>query len=78
MKTLILLILLVVAFVVVKRAMARPSITAGEADERVKASTAVLIDVREPDEWTGGVAGPGVALLLERSARPPGAMENGA
>ena len=53
MKTLILLILLVVAFVVVKRAMAGPSITAGEADERVKASTAVLIDVREPDEWTG-------------------------
>ena len=58
MKTLILLILLVVAFVVVKRAMAGPSITAGEADERVKASTAVLIDVREPDEWTGGAGRP--------------------
>jgi hypothetical protein len=78
MKILILLILLVVAFVVVKRAMAGLSITAGEADERVKASTAVLIDVREPDEWTGGVAGASLALLLERSARPPGAMENGA
>ena len=64
MKILILLILLVVAFVVVKRAMARPSITAGEADERVKASTAVLIDVREPDEWTGGVAGPALLCSL--------------
>ena len=64
MKTLLLIILLVVAFVVVKRAMAGPSISAAEADERVKASTAVLIDVREPDEWTDGVAEPAVLCSL--------------
>ena len=64
MKTLILITLLVVAFVVVKRAMAGPSITAAEADERVKASTAVLIDVREPDECTGVVAGPALLCSL--------------
>ena len=58
MKTLLLIILLAVVFVVVKRAVAGPSISAAEADERVKAATAVLVDVREPDEWTDGVAEP--------------------
>ena len=58
MKTLLLIILLVVVFVVVKRAMAGPSISPAEADERVKAATAVLIDVREQDEWNDGVAEP--------------------
>jgi rhodanese-related sulfurtransferase len=64
MKTLILLILLVVAFVVVKRAMAGPSISAAKADERVKAATAVLIDVRDPDEWAEGVAAPALLCSL--------------
>jgi rhodanese-related sulfurtransferase len=64
MKTLILIILLVVVFVVVKRAMAGPSISAAEADERVKAATAVLIDVREPDEWNDGVAEPALLCSL--------------
>jgi Rhodanese-related sulfurtransferase len=64
MKTLILLSLLVVAFVLVKRAMAGPSISAAEADERVKAATAVLIDLREPDEWTEGVAAPALLCSL--------------
>ena len=58
MKTLILLVLLVVVFFVVKRALAGPSVSADEAAARVEAGTAVLIDVREPDEWAGGVAGP--------------------
>ena len=64
MKTLILIILLVVVFVVVKRAMAGPSISPAEADERVKAATAVLIDVREPDEWNDGVAEPALLCSL--------------
>ena len=57
--------MLVVVFVVVKKVMAGPSISPAEADERVKAGTAVLIDVREPDEWAGGVAEP--ALLCSFS-----------
>ena len=64
MKTLIMLLLLAVAFVVVKRAMAGQSVSAAEADERVRAATAVLIDVSEPDEWTGGVAGPALLCSL--------------
>jgi rhodanese-related sulfurtransferase len=65
MKALLLLLVLVVVFVVVKKVMAGPSISPAEADERVKAGTAVLIDVREPDEWTDGVAEP--ALLCSFS-----------
>ena len=65
MKTLLLLLVLVVVFVVVKRVMAGPSISPAEAAERVKAGTAVLIDVREPDEWADGVAEP--ALLCSFS-----------
>jgi rhodanese-related sulfurtransferase len=65
MKTLLLLLVLVVVFVVVKKVMAGPSISPAEADERVKAGTAVLIDVREPDEWADGVAEP--ALLCSFS-----------
>jgi rhodanese-related sulfurtransferase len=71
MKTLILVVLLVVLFVVVKRVMAGPSIGAAEADARVKAGTAVLIDVREPGEWAGWVAAPAQLCSLSdlRGAR---------
>ena len=65
MKTLLLLLVLVTVLFVVKRVMAGPSIGPAEADARVKAGTAVLIDVREPDEWADGVAGP--ALLCSFS-----------
>lgn len=58
MKTLLLVLLLIIVFVVVKRAMAGPSVSPAEAEARVKAGTAVLIDVREPEEWSGGVAEP--------------------
>jgi len=58
MKVVILIVLLAVVVVVVKRVMAGPLINAAEAAERVKAATAVLIDVREPGEWAAGVAGP--------------------
>lgn len=75
MKTLILSLLLVVAFVLVKRAMAGPSISAAEADERVKAATAVLIDVREPDEWTEGVAAPAASAIGARRDCPCGNPE---
>ena len=71
MKTLLLILLLVVVFFVVKNVMAGPSINPAEAAERVAAGTAVLIDVREPDEWSGGVAEPALLSSLSdlRGAR---------
>lgn len=64
MKTLILFVLLISAFFVVKRVMAGPSISPEEAAKRVADGTAVLIDVREPAEWGGGVAKPAVLCSL--------------
>jgi len=56
MKTFLLILLIVAVFFVVRHLMAGPSITPAEAAARVAAGTAVLIDVREPGEWAGGVA----------------------
>lgn len=64
MKTLLLIVLLVLVVFALKRVMAGPSISAAEADARIKAGTAVLIDVREPDEWNGGVAEPALLCSL--------------
>lgn len=65
MKTILILVLLIAVFFVVKRVLAGPSINASEAAARVAAGGAVLIDVREPDEWKNGVAEP--ALLCSFS-----------
>ena len=65
MKTILILVLLVAVFFVVKRVLAGPSISPSEAASRVAAGTAVLIDVREPDEWKSGAAEP--ALLCSFS-----------
>ncbi len=64
MKTLLLVLLVVLVFLAVRSVMAGPSVSPVEAEARVTAGTAVLIDVREPDEWKGGVAGPAVLLPL--------------
>ena len=64
MKTLLLIILLVLVVFALKRVMAGPSISPAEADARIKAGTAVLIDVREPDEWADGVAEPALLCSL--------------
>jgi rhodanese-related sulfurtransferase len=64
MKTLILLALLIAAFFVVKRVMAGPSISPEDAARRVAQGTAILIDVREPAEWSSGVAQPAVLCSL--------------
>jgi len=63
-KTLLLIVLLVLVVFALKRVMAGPSISAAEADARIKAGTAVLIDVREPDEWNDGVAEPALLCSL--------------
>jgi rhodanese-related sulfurtransferase len=65
MKTILILVLLIAVFFVVKRVLAGPSISPADAAGRVAAGTAVLIDVREPDEWKDGVAEP--ALLCSFS-----------
>ena len=41
-----------------------PRITALQAAAEIEAGRAVLIDVRSPDEWRGGVAGPAALLPL--------------
>ena len=41
-----------------------PRITALQAAAEIEASRAVLIDVRSPDEWRSGVAGPAALLPL--------------
>lgn len=64
MKTLVILLVLITLFIVVKRVMAGPSVSPEEAAQRVAAGTAVLIDVREPAEWSGGVAQPAVLCSL--------------
>ncbi len=50
---------------------AGPRIAPADAAARVKAGTAILIDVREPDEWIPSVAAPAYLLPLSdlRGAR---------
>ena len=64
MKTFLLILVIVAVFFVVRHLMAGPSITPAEAAARVAAGTAVLIDVREPGEWAGGVAEPALLCSL--------------
>jgi len=59
-KTFLLILLVVAVFLLVRYFLAGPSITPAEAAARVAAGNAVLIDVREPGEWAGGVAEPAV------------------
>ena len=48
-----------------------PRVSATEAQARIKAGTAVLVDVREPGEWPDGVATPASLLPMSdfRGAR---------
>ncbi|MEI6464448.1 MAG: rhodanese-like domain-containing protein [Verrucomicrobiota bacterium] len=41
-----------------------PSLPPGDCFERIRSGAAVLIDVREPDEWASGVAEHAVRLAL--------------
>lgn len=54
----------VVGFVMLRSSFAGPKITPAEAMEKVGAGTAVLIDVREPGEWSGGVVEGAMLLPL--------------
>ncbi len=48
----------------VQRLFAGDIITPEEASRRVATSEAILIDVREPEEWTGGVVAGALLLPL--------------
>jgi rhodanese-related sulfurtransferase len=60
------------ALVVVRTLLAaRPALPAEEARRAIEAGTAVLVDVREPAEWSRGVARPATLLAFSdlRGAR---------
>ncbi len=67
---LLLLIIGLFLFFTVRSMFAQPAklignrITPAEAAARVRAGTAILIDVREPAEWDSGVAAPAYLLPL--------------
>jgi len=60
----ILLIGVVIYFVVRMILSARPVLSATEANAAIQAGTAVLVDVREPSEWSSGVAKPAALLAM--------------
>lgn len=65
MKLFIILTIVVLAVFLAPRLLAGEIIPAQDAADRVKAGNAVLVDVREPGEWTStGVAEPAVLLSL--------------
>lgn len=65
MKFLILALLVIAVFIIANRALAGQFMSPSEAAQRVAEGAAVLIDVREPNEWTStGVAEPAVLLPL--------------
>ncbi len=55
MKIILILAAVVLLFVIVQKVRAADTIDPAEAARRVAAGTAILIDVREPDEWRDGV-----------------------
>jgi rhodanese-related sulfurtransferase len=54
----------VVGAVLMRSSFAGPKITPGEGMEKVNSGAAVLIDVREPGEWTDGVVEGALLLPL--------------
>jgi len=71
-QILLLVVLAAFAFFVLRPILfGGPRVSATEAQARVKAGTAVLVDVREPGEWRAGVAAPASLLPMSdyRGAR---------
>jgi len=58
-------ILAVIAFFMLRPLIfGGPRITPADAATQIAAGTAVLVDVREPSEWTSGIAAPAALLSL--------------
>lgn len=64
MKSLRLFAVVLAAFLFVNQTQAAETVAPADAAQRVAAGKAVLIDVREPDEWQDGVARPALLLSL--------------
>lgn len=64
MKFALLILLVGAALFIAQRALAGEILAPDEAAKRVAAGTAVLIDVREPSEWTDGVVKGALLLPL--------------
>lgn len=64
MKLVLVVLLAGLVLFFVKRALTSKILAPDEAAERVAAGTAILIDVREPDEWTDGVVAGALLLPL--------------
>lgn len=65
MKPFLLIPCIFLAVLLTRQLLAGAGLTADEARDKISAGTAILIDVREPAEWSDGVAEP--ALLLPMS-----------
>ena len=61
---LVLLSILFVYALIRMKSVSQPSLTPAEAAKAVASGEAVIIDVREPMEWSAGVAEPAVLLPL--------------
>jgi rhodanese-related sulfurtransferase len=77
MNAFVLLSVGVAAFFVIRTLLStRPAVSPGEAHAAVQSGVAVLVDVREPVEWSSGVARPATLLAFSdlrgsrRSWRP--------
>ena len=64
MKQLPLIFSVVITVLLIKHMVSETTLTPQEADKRIAAGTAVLIDVREPSEWAEGIAKPAILLSL--------------
>lgn len=64
MKSLLLFVFVFALFFIAKRLLSGTVLSPTEAARRVAAGTAVLVDVREPAEWSGGVVKGALLLPL--------------
>jgi rhodanese-related sulfurtransferase len=64
MKYILIIAAVCIVLMLVKRLFAGGIVSPTEATSRMAAGTAVLIDVREPDEWADGVVTAAVLLSL--------------
>lgn len=64
MNTLLVIIAAIALVLLARHFLGGPSVSASEAARRVDEGTAILVDVREPAEWSGGVAAPAKLLSL--------------
>ena len=64
MNTLLIVIAVVALLLLARHFLGGPSVPPAEAARRVQEGSAILVDVREPAEWSGGVAAPAKLLSL--------------